>query len=255
MNIIQIILVLIVAFLAGVEGILDQWEIHQPLVACTLIGLIAGQLNLGVILGGTLQLIAIGWANIGAAVAPDVALASVASSIILIESGLGQQGIGIAVAFAVIISLIGLWLTHIVRTISNNIVKQMDQAAKNGNWHRINRLQWGGITLQGCRIMLPALVMLLIPNSVYASLSLLPSWLIAGFAIAAGMVTCVGFAAIVNMMGNKETWPFFAIGFALAGVTNLTLIALVALGAGGMLLYLTLEGRIGGKLSNKTINN
>ena len=34
MSAISIILVIIVAFLAGMEGILDQFEFHQPLVAC-----------------------------------------------------------------------------------------------------------------------------------------------------------------------------------------------------------------------------
>ena len=78
MSAISIILVIIVAFLAGMEGILDQFEFHQPLVACTLIGLVTGHLKEGVMLGGSLQLMALGWANIGAAVAPDAALASVA---------------------------------------------------------------------------------------------------------------------------------------------------------------------------------
>ena len=80
---ISIILVFIVAFLAGVEGILDEFEFHQPLVACTLIGLVTGHLPECLILGGSLQMIALGWANIGAAVSPDAALAAVASAIIL----------------------------------------------------------------------------------------------------------------------------------------------------------------------------
>ena len=42
MSAISVILVIIVAFLAGMEGILDQFEFHQPLVACTLIGLVTG---------------------------------------------------------------------------------------------------------------------------------------------------------------------------------------------------------------------
>ena len=33
MNAIQMILVVFVAFLAGMEGILDEWQFHQPLVA------------------------------------------------------------------------------------------------------------------------------------------------------------------------------------------------------------------------------
>ena len=48
MSAISVILVIIVAFLAGMEGILDQFEFHQPLVACTLIGLVTGHLKEGV---------------------------------------------------------------------------------------------------------------------------------------------------------------------------------------------------------------
>lgn len=74
LNIIQVILVIIVAFLAGMEGILDEFQFHQPVVACTLIGLVTGNLVPCLILGGTLQMIALGWANIGAAVAPDLCI-------------------------------------------------------------------------------------------------------------------------------------------------------------------------------------
>ena len=40
MSAITILLVAIVALLAGMEGILDEFQFHQPLVACTLIGLV-----------------------------------------------------------------------------------------------------------------------------------------------------------------------------------------------------------------------
>ena len=87
LSIIAIILVIVIAFLAGMEGILDQFQFHQPLIACSLIGLVTGNLDAGIVLGGALQMIALGWANIGAAVAPDAALAAVASSIILVLGG------------------------------------------------------------------------------------------------------------------------------------------------------------------------
>ena len=56
----QTILVLLVAFVAGIEGILDEFEFHQPIVACTLIGLVTNHLAEGLLLGGSLQLIALG---------------------------------------------------------------------------------------------------------------------------------------------------------------------------------------------------
>ena len=49
MSIISIILVVLVAFLAGMEGILDEFQFHQPLVACTLIGLVTGNLEAGIV--------------------------------------------------------------------------------------------------------------------------------------------------------------------------------------------------------------
>ncbi|WP_180367366.1 PTS sugar transporter subunit IIC, partial [Oenococcus oeni] len=141
MSAISMILVVVVAFFAGMEGILDEFEFHQPLVACTLIGLVTGHLVLGVMLGGSLQMIALGWANIGAAVAPDAALASVGSAIILIEGGQGTKGIGSAIAVAVTLAVAGLFLTMIVRTITTFIVHIMDHAAEEGKSRIIDMWQ------------------------------------------------------------------------------------------------------------------
>ena len=87
MSLVQIILVVIVAFIIGCSSVNDQIETYQPVVACSLIGLVTGHLELGVMLGGSLQLITMGWANVGAAMAPDASLAAVASTIILILGG------------------------------------------------------------------------------------------------------------------------------------------------------------------------
>ena len=118
MSIISMILVVIVAFLAGIEGVVDEFQFHQPLVACTLIGLVTGNLEAGIVLGGSLQMIALGWANIGAAVAPDAALASVASAIILVLGGQGVKGVSTAIAVAIPLAVAGLFLTMVVRTLS-----------------------------------------------------------------------------------------------------------------------------------------
>ena len=123
MNPITIILIIIVAFLAGMEGILDEWEFHQPLVACTLIGIVSGHPTEGIMLGGSLQMLALGWANIGAAVAPDAALASVASAIIMVLALSGgttdtTTAISTAIALAVPLSVAGLFLTMFCRTLA-----------------------------------------------------------------------------------------------------------------------------------------
>ena len=231
MNAIQMILVVVVAFLAGMEGILDEWQFHQPLVACTLIGLVTGHLDLGVILGGQLQMIALGWANIGAAVAPDAALASVASAIILVEGGQGTAGIGTATGIAIPLAVAGLFLTMIVRTISTAIVHIMDAQAKKGNWRMINLWQWIAVCLQGLRIAIPAALLLAIPAStVRGWLAMMPQWFSAGMTIGGGMVVAVGYGVVISRMASKEVGPFLAIGFDLAANKDVTLVELGAKG-------------------------
>ncbi len=250
MSIISIILVVLVAFLAGMEGILDEFQFHQPLVACTLIGLVTGNLEAGIVLGGTLQMIALGWANIGAAVAPDAALASVASAIILVLGGQGVKGVPSAIAIAVPLAVAGLFLTMIVRTIDVPIVHLMDAAAEEGNIRKVEMWHIIAVCLQGVRIAVPAAALLFIPaQTVQSFLESMPAWLTDGMAIGGGMVVAVGYALVINMMATKEVWPFFVIGFVVAAISQLTLIALGALGVALALIYLNLS-KMGGSSNN-----
>ncbi len=249
-SIISIILVVLVAFLAGMEGILDEFQFHQPLVACTLIGLVTGNLEAGIVLGGTLQMIALGWANIGAAVAPDAALASVASAIILVLGGQGVKGVPSAIAIAVPLAVAGLFLTMIVRTIAVPIVHLMDAAAEEGNIRKVEMWHIIAVCLQGVRIAVPAAALLFIPaQTVQSFLESMPAWLTDGMAIGGGMVVAVGYALVINMMATKEVWPFFVIGFVVAAISQLTLIALGALGVALALIYLNLS-KMGGSSNN-----
>ena len=242
LNIVQIILVIIVAFLAGVEGILDEFHFHQPVVACTLIGLVTGNLVPCLILGGTLQMIALGWANIGAAVAPDAALASVASAIILVLGGQGEAGVASAIALAVPLAVAGLLLTIICRTIATAFVHFMDAAAKQGNMRKVEIWHVIAICMQGVRIAIPAALILAIGAAPISSLlNSMPAWLTDGLAIGGGMVVAVGYAMVINMMATREVWPFFAIGFVLATVSQITLIGLGAIGVALALVYLALS--------------
>lgn len=108
--------------------------------------------------------------------------------------------------------------------------------------------------MQGLRIAIPAGALLFIPaTTVQKFLTSMPAWLTDGMAIGGGMVVAVGYAMVINMMATKEVWPFFAIGFCVAALSDLTLIALGAIGVSLALIYLTLSesgGSTGGGGSN-----
>lgn len=252
MGLLSTILVILVAFLAGLEGILDEFQFHQPLVACTLIGLVTGNLTAGVVLGGSLQMIALGWANIGAAVAPDAALASVAAAIIMVKGGdFSSNGIAVATATAIPLAVAGLFLTMLVRTASVALVHTADAAAKQGKIAAVERAHLFALVLQGLRIAVPAALLLAVPTSTVQNiLNAMPDWLQGGMAVGGGMVVAVGYALVINMMATREVWPFFAIGFALAAISDLTLIALGTIGVALAFIYLNLSkqgGSTGGQ--------
>ena len=107
-----------------------------------------------------------------AAVAPDVALASVASAIILVKGGnFTEGGIAVATATAIPLAVAGLFLTMLVRTASVALVHGADAAAKKGDIKGVERAHYTALLLQGLRIALPAILLLMIPSDSSTSTS------------------------------------------------------------------------------------
>ena len=240
-NAIQIILVLIVAFLAGLEGILDAFQFHQPIIACTLIGLATGHLSEAIILGGSLQIIAL------ASVAPDAALASVASAIIYIKGNdFSEAGRNLAIGTAITLATVGLVLTMVVRTLAVGLVHRADAAAEKGDFRGVAFWHYVALSMQGLRIMIPAGALLFVSSEVVQGyLKLIPEWFANGMTIGGNMVVAVGLAMVINLMASKETWPFFFIGFAIAPLNELTLIATGVIALSLAFIYLNLSNNSG----------
>lgn len=238
LNIIQIILIGVVALLAGFESVNDEWQLHQPIITCSLIGLITGNPVEGLLLGGQLQLIVLGWMNVGAAMAPDTALAGVVSGILVLAKGAGiTEGIALAIPLAVA----GQILTILVRTMAVGIMHRADALAEEGDVDGVSRMNIVALMLQGLRVLIPAIAVVLVPSdAVLTALNWLPDWLTGGLAVGGGMIVAVGYAMVINMMASKTSWPFFFIGFALAAVTELNLVAMGIIGAAMAFIYVNI---------------
>ena len=220
MTALTFILVVLVAFIAGVASVVDERQFHRPLVACTLMGLALGDLPTGIILGGFLELIALGWMNVGAAMAPDSALASTISALVVIQ---GHQNIDTGIAIAVPLAAAGQVLTIFVRTITVFFQHQADNFAKTANFRGIELMHLSGMALQGLRVAIPtAIVALISSDELTRLLNMIPAEVTTGLRIAGGMITVVGFAMVINMMRSKALMPFFFLGFIAAAAIPAT---------------------------------
>ena len=148
----DVILVALVGLICGMGSVLDERQTHRPLVACTLIGLVLGDLQTGIIVGGTLELVALGWMNVGAAMAPDAALASVISAILVIKADLP---ISESIAVAIPVAIAGQMLTIFVRTIAVFFQHQADKFAEQANFRGVEICHFSALLLQGLRVAIP----------------------------------------------------------------------------------------------------
>ena len=221
-NLIQIILVTLVAFVAGMASVLDERQFHRPLVACTLTGIALGNPTVGIVAGGTLELIALAWMNVGAAMAPDAALASTVSTVVavvFVNQGIAQgDAINQAVTVAVLVAAAGQGLTIFVRTIAIFFAHQADRFAEQANYRGIAIMHFTALGLQGLRVAVPtaAVAILADGETVKDTLEAIPKVITDGLNIAGGFIVVVGYAMVINMMKARKLMPFFFLGFIFA---------------------------------------
>lgn len=237
----QFVLVVLVALVVGMASVLDERQFHRPLIACVLMGLVLGDLHTGIVLGGSLELIALGWMNVGAAMAPDAALASTVSSAVVI---LGHQSIGEGIAIAVPLAAAGQVLTIFVRTIAVFFQHQADRFAAEANFRGIEAMHFTALLLQGLRVAIPTVAVAAVAGTdiVNQWLGAIPDVVTTGLTIAGGFIVVVGYAMVINMMRAKALMPFFFLGFVLAAfIPNLNLVGLGIIGACLAIVYVQLN--------------
>lgn len=260
LNFIQIFLLFIVAAIAGIGSVLDSFQTHRPLIACTLVGIVLGDMTTGIILGGTLELIALGWMNIGAAQSPDSALASLISAILVI---VGNQSIATGIAIALPVAAAGQVLTVFCRTITVAFQHAADKFAENANFKAIEICHISALLIQAMRVAIPVLLISLFvtPSGIQDLLNLIPDFITTGLKVASGFIVAVGYAMVINMMGSKYLMPFFFAGFVIAGFTNFNLVAFGVLGIFAAIVYVQLNPKFEPKTamtnntSTKSFNN
>ena len=244
-NAVQIILVTLVAFLAGCDAVLDERMFYRPIVACTLTGLALGDPTTGIMISDSLVLVSLERLNDRATLALGTAFSTTVSTVIVIAGGQSQ---GEAIAVAVPLAVAGQALTIFVRTINVFFAHQADRFADRANMRAIEVMHFIALMLQGLRVAIPTAIVVVVASgdSVQAALEAIPDVITNGLQIAGGFIVVVGYAMVINMMKARKLMPFFFIGFVVATFMTtlkegITLVALGILGACLAFIYVQLN--------------
>jgi len=213
-----ILVLLLYTAIAVVDQISIQCGIYSPLFAATFTGLLLGDLQTGLLIGATLQLMTLGVATYGGATVPDYLSGAIMGTAYAVISGEGAE-YGIAVAIP-----IGLLLTQmdILGRMANSFFQHYaDRCAENGDWKGVERANLLGLIPWVVSRLIPVTLGLVFGEAVVASINaLIPAWFMTGLRTAGAILPAMGMAILMRYLPLKKYYPYFIIGFVMLAYGN-----------------------------------
>lgn len=222
---------LLIGIWAGIAGI-DLFDglthIHRPIVTGLVIGLILGDVRLGLITGATLELVWMGMVPLAGAQPPNVVIGGTMGVAFAILGKLEPAAaIGLAVPFAVAVQ----GAITLIFTIFSPIMSKADQFAVDANTKGIDRINYLGMAVLFVFYFTIAFLPIYLGGSAAQTIvAAIPAWLIAGLKIAGGMMPAIGFAMLLKIMLKKEYVAFLIIGFVLVTYGKLAILPVALVG-------------------------
>ncbi|MEZ0333243.1 MAG: PTS sugar transporter subunit IIC [Gemmatimonadales bacterium] len=193
-----------------------QAMICRPLVAGTVAGWIAGDVEAGLRVGVLFELFALDVLPIGAVRYPDYGPATVAAAA-LSAGAPWELGLGVSGALGLVLAVLGDWSLQLVRRINARAIQHRAAALAAGEGPAIRRLQYSGLARDAAR------------GAALTTLGLLAGWLLANSlridrATALGLtLVCVGSALSAAVDGairsaGRDTRLRWLLGGAVVGL-------------------------------------
>ena len=142
----QAILIGLIAAFGKFDYQLGTLYAFRPIVLCPLVGLVLGDLQSGLAIGASLELLFMGSISIGAYVPPDETIGGVLACAFAIQLG---QSTETAIALAMPIAVLALTIGNITNALFPVFVDMADKFGLKGNLKGIYAVHWG-IGIWGC---------------------------------------------------------------------------------------------------------
>ena len=228
---------LLVAIWAGLCAIDDigTQMLRRPLLIAPVVGLIMGNLQAGLMIGATLEVMWMGVGNVGAYSAPDM----ISGTCIGTALGIASGGTEVAVALAVPTSILAQQLLVIYRTGIVALNPIAEKAAESGDFSKIFRLNYIPMVIAFLIRAVPTFIAIYLGAGVIDTIvAALPANIMGGLKVAGSVIPSVGIGLLMLMMIKKaELWTFLIAGFALAVYLNLSVLPITLIALPIALIY------------------
>lgn len=228
---------LLVAIWAGICALDDigTQMLRRPLLIAPVVGLIMGNLQAGLMIGATLEVMWMGVGNVGAYSAPDM----ISGTCIGTALGIASGGTEVAVALAVPTSILAQQLLVIYRTGIVALNPMAEKVAESGDFSKVFRLNYIPMVIAFLIRAVPTFIAIYLGAGVIDTIvAALPANIMGGLKVAGSVIPSVGIGLLMLMMIKKaELWTFLIAGFALAVYLNLSVLPITLIALPIALIY------------------
>lgn len=256
MTLIQAILIGCVAALTQLEGDwLGECKLREPVITGFLVGLIMGDVQKGLLIGGSLQLMWMGATNIGPTAGLDIGSGGTIGAAVALMTG---SDLEIAVAFAIPVAIVVQMLNILKMTAFSGLMHKVDGYIDEGKEGKVVGTHFLCGLFTFLIYFVFTFVVLYVGDSVINSIvNSIPEWVQNGLSAVAIVLPAMGFALLLNLLWEVKLIPFFVIGFVFAAYLGVSMVGICALSVAiaAIIYMLKADQLAGGSRVNKVVDD
>lgn len=214
-----------------------------PIMVALFAGIIMGDMQTAMVIGGTFQLMALGVANIGGSSVPNWGLAALVGIYVAIRTTNNiEEAKAVALAVGVPVGMLGIQLDVLAKILNTYVTHAAQNAANKMNLKKMNRILWLGPVIFGLSTALPTALCVIFGDPIInLILDFVPKWFTDGLSIAGSMLPVVGIALLLQVMPVKKYLTMLLIGFVLAAYLKLPILGVSIIGFALAYYFFTTE--------------
>jgi mannose/fructose/N-acetylgalactosamine-specific phosphotransferase system component IIC len=214
----------------------------RPLIAGTVAGLIIGDVTLGMAVGATMELAALGVYTYGGASIPDYTTGAIVGTALAHATGgtfNHQVAIGLALGIPAAVLLISL--DPVGRFLPTFWIHRADYAAVEGRTRELTALQWTAFIPWAAVRAIPTFIGVYYAADVAKIEHGIPDWFTNGMTLVGAILPAVGFAMLLKMLPVARYWYMLLIGYVLYGYLKIPLPGIAMFGLAIAIIFVTLK--------------
>jgi mannose/fructose/N-acetylgalactosamine-specific phosphotransferase system component IIC len=214
----------------------------RPLIAGTVAGLLIGDVTLGMAIGATMELAALGVYTYGGATIPDFTTGAIVGTALAHATAgdFGHQfslGLTVGIPAAVVLSA----LDPVGRFLPTFWIHRADVAAVEGRTREMTALHWTAFIPWAVVRAVPTFLGVYYAKDIGKLENGIPPWFIHGMTLVGAILPAVGFAMLLKLLPVGRYWYMLLIGYVLFAYMKVPVLGIALFAIPIAIIYVTLK--------------